>query len=126
MSYTYKTQANVTRSNIESPELNLNFKTITLPQPMVEDCLRATPNNLTTRYGAKSTTFQDVCEIVTLYLSGFKRKEIQRIVGKSNAVVGRCLKYAACAVKRKELHEENRVRNMLGKELAKAEEYMYD
>ena len=126
MSYTYKTQANVNRSDIDIPGLNYNFEVITIPDFMVEDCLRVTPKGYTNRRGAKATTFQDVCQIITLYLSGVKQQEIQRILGKGNAIVSKYVKYAAPNVKGKELHAENRMRNMLGKELAKVEDYMND
>ena len=125
MSYTYKTQANVNRSDIDIPGLNYEFNTVSIPQFMVEDCLRVTPK-ATTRKGAKITTFQDVCQIITLYLSGVKQKEIQRILGKNSAIVAKYVKYAAPRVRTRELHTENRMRNMLGKELARVEDYIND
>jgi hypothetical protein len=126
MAYVYKTQANINRSDINIPELNYDFKTITLPDFMTEQCLRASPKGRCTKKGARRTTFSDTCQMLALYLSGVKSVEISRILGKSLPVVHKNIRLTSVGVNRKAMHKENRLRNMLGKELAKVEEYLYD
>ena len=126
MPYTYKTQANATRSEIDVPELNYSFKIITLPKQVVEQCLRTTPRGNYVRKGSRLTTFNDICKMTSMYLSGFKVSEICRILDKTAPIVNKHIKYSTGDVKSREMHKENRVRNMLGKELASVQEYLYD
>ena len=126
MPYVYKTQANISRSDIKVPDINYDFKTIVLPDFMTEKCLRVTPRGNCTKKGSRITTFNDVCQMTCLYLSGVKVTEISRIIDRDIPIVHLYIKRATFGVNRREMHKENRVRNMLGKDLAKVEDYLND
>lgn len=135
MAYKYKTQANVNLSEIDSPDVNLDFKTVDLPEHIVEKCFRCTPKARKTTDRAQRTTLKDSCLIVGLYLSGLTVKEVARVSKKSVCVSHRILRsvFGSPLIGKaskghwgKMMNKENRLRNLMNRDLLSVEECFED
>ena len=109
---------------------NTKFNLIKLNREMTRRCVKATPSaqGQTPKY--RKVTAPEIIDWTRMYLSGVTVPEIQEITGRDNTVVNRYLIFVFGARRAgswvREMHEANRISNLMEVELEPVENYMTD
>ena len=110
---------------------NTKFNLIKLNREMTRRCVKATPSaqgKTPKRY--KKVTSPEIIDWARMYLSGVTVPEIEEITGRTNEVINRYLLFVfgprRAGAWVREMHESNRISNLMNVDLEPVENYMTD
>lgn len=109
---------------------NTKFSLIKLNREMTRRCVKATPGDQGQAPKYRKVTSPEIIDWTRMYLSGVTVTEIEEITGRDNTVVNRYLLFVFGTRRAgswvREMHEANRISNLMDVDLEPVENYMTD